>query len=330
MTILNLSFNQQKSHLCCSTAEGFIIYKLAPNIEKKIYYEMDGGVGIMKMLNKTNLSVMVGGGDAPFSPKDTVVLWDDYKKASVIRIELKEPVRNVLITNDKIIAVLEKKICVFDINGNIINTKPTYFNEKGICVINNNDELPIIATLGENKGEIATWRLKSDTYKTIKAHYNNITALSINDEGTLVATASEMGTNVHIFSTESGQELYKFRRGTSTAIIHDIAFNNGSSHIACCSSNGTVHFYELYKDADTSKNIKSKLASLTPYLPEYFSSQWSFSQVKIDTTSKTVCGFDENNTLHVAGYDGKYYKITAKDGEKYDQVKESNLYPNQK
>jgi len=330
MVILNLSFNQQKSHLCCSTTEGFIIYKLSPNIEKRIYESMDGGIGLMKMLNRTNISSMVGGGEVPFSPKDTIILWDDEKKSIVIKIELKETIRNILITNDKIIAVLEKKICVFDINGNLINTKPTYYNEKGLCVISNNDEIPVIVTLGENKGEIATWRIKSDTYKTIKSHYNNIIALTINNEGTMVATASEMGTNVHIYSTETCQELYKFRRGTSTAIIHDITFNNTSTLLACVSSNGTVHVYELYKDVDNNKNKKSTLSSIKTYLPEYFSSQWSFSQVKIDNNTKTICGFDESNILHVAAYDGKYYRISSNDGEKFDQIKESNLYPNQK
>ena len=93
MNILHLSFNQSTTHLCCSTNKGFIIYKLSPSVEKRIFTELHKGVGVMKMLNSTNLSVMVGGGENPFRTTDTVVVWDDHKKSSILEIEVKDTIK---------------------------------------------------------------------------------------------------------------------------------------------------------------------------------------------------------------------------------------------
>src|SRR6267378_3793083 len=107
MSINHLSFNNLITNLTCSTNEGYIVYSIDPNLEKRLYVKLNGGVGVMKMFNKTNIFLLVGGGPHPFKSKDTLVLWDQIKERSLIEIDMKEQIKNTLITKDKLITVLE-------------------------------------------------------------------------------------------------------------------------------------------------------------------------------------------------------------------------------
>jgi autophagy-related protein 18 len=329
MSILNLAFNQQVSHLCGGIEDGYVIYELNPQIEKKIYNDKKGGVGYMKMLNKSNISAIVGGGENPFESPTSISLWDDLKQRESIKIDMVEPVTNVLIDKTKeelLVAILEKRVCMFDFNGKILNTKTTYCNTKGIGTMNYGSDKTVFVTLGTKKGEIALWKTNSDDYKTIEAHASNIDAVAINSQGTMVATASETGTLIKVFSVETGAKLFEFRRGSLTTKIYDLCFDKESNLLACCSANGTVHIFELCNDVEKTKNTTSVLSGVGDYV-SYFGSQWGFKQIPLNNTSKMICGFDENGVLHVATYDGKYYRIS---GNKYGTVTESELYTNAK
>jgi WD40 repeat protein len=319
-------------HLSVCTNNGFFIFGLKPKIEKKLFQPQDGSVGIMNILLDTNIYLLVGGGEKPFRSKDTIILWDQKQKANIVEIDLREPIKNALIsTSKRMIVVLRKKICVFNFDGDLIHAKETYNNEMGVCAVNNsNDDKLIVATLGLKKGEVSIWRVYNDSYKIISAHSNNIEAIALNRDGSCVATASEVGTLIKIFSTESGKQLYEFRRGTSSAKIHSICFDTDTSLLACCSANGTVHIFELYRDEKESKNTKSSIAEYISkdYLPTYLGSEWGYKQIPLDVNEqKMICGFDDQNNLHITSMDGKYFRISGKDNA-FDKIEKNNLYTN--
>ena len=329
MGIQNLSFNQRGTSLVCCTETGFIIYELMPNIERRVFTDMKGSVGLMKLLNRTNICVVVGGGANAFEHNDIMILWDDQKKSRLIEIKFKDPIKNGLISKDKIIVVLEKSVCVFNFEGNLIDKKNTYCNPNGLCVMNNDENRPIIASVGSKKGEVSIWKLNQDSYSTIQAHNteHNIEAITITKDGSKIATASESGTLIKVFSTESTDLLYEFRRGSTTAKIHDLAFSWDNKYLACCSGNGTVHIFELFDKSSDTINTKSRLLGWVSesYLPSYFGSLWSFQQHWLSTTAKMICTFDEQGVLHVATFEGKYYKIY---GSKYENIKSDELHHN--
>lgn len=324
MSILNLSYNQLGSHLVVGTDNGYIVYSLTPNIEKKMHVEKEGGVGLVKMLYRTNCLLLVGGGVNPFAPVTKVILWDDYRKSNIIEFDLKKPIRNAFIDNDNIIViVLQKEIFLFKFEGSLISTRSTYSNDNGLCNITvDNSNKATIVTLGMKKGEVAIWRPHQDSCKCIQAHSSNIEAIAINKDATMIATGSEIGTIIRVFNTETCKQIYEFRRGTKSAKIYNITFNKDSTILACCSSNGTIHIFELYKDINTTKNTSSSLVGLKDYV-SYFGSQWGFKQIYIDSTAKMICSFDENNVLHISCIDGKYYRIS---GPNFDVIKQSNLH----
>ncbi len=330
MSILSLAFNSDATLLSCGTEGGFIIYKLAPNLQKHIFTNLDGGVGMMKVLNRSNISLLVGGGDNPFEEESTVVLWNAETKKSVMAIGFREKIRNVFVSvQQKIIVVLEKKICVFNFQGIDVGSNDTFSNPTGVCDMVEPNETSIIATLGLKKGEIALWNLKTNAYKTIEAHNNSIDAIALSRDGSLVATASESGTNIHVYSTGNSDLLYKFKRGTFTARIHDLAISDDLKYLACCSENGTAHFFELTNKTD-SKNTKSALATVSSILPDtlgakYFDSVWAFQSVDLNNTSRMMCTFDTNNALHIATHDGDYFRIR---GKEFTDMKRSKLQTN--
>src|SRR3990172_6500027 len=218
MSINHLSFNNLITNITCSTNDGYIIYSIEPNLEKRLYAKLNGGVGVMKMFNKTNIFLLVGGGSQPYKSKDTLVLWDQIKERSLIEIDMKEPIKNALIIKDKLIAVLEEKVCLFDWAGSLLSSKTTYTNEKGLCFVNTH--LDTIVTLGTLKGQIAIWKYKSDTYKTIDAHLTNIEVVAMSNNGKYIATASEKGTLIRVFDVEKLSKEHEFRRGAQSANIY--------------------------------------------------------------------------------------------------------------
>jgi len=328
MSILDLQFNSDVTCLAAGHNTGFTVYSLKPSFEKFLASPMNGGIGKARLLRSTNIIGLVGGGEEPFWAKDTVVIWNQHKKQIAVKIELHEPVKSLFVTNKKIIIVLEGRVCIAALNnGEVKFMRETYTNENGICKFSYVNDSLVVATLGTNKGEVAVWKLNSDKHSSIQAHENNISAIGLNHDGSLVATASESGTNVHVYNTESGTLLYKLRRGTTSAEIYDICFDTNSKQLACISNRGTVHIWDLPQTKEDSGNTKSMFSSLSGYvpLPEYFDSSWSRNQIPIGDTSKAVCAFDKEDILHVGTYEGNYFRITPNDGV-YQALKRVPLY----
>jgi WD40 repeat protein len=151
----------------------------------------------------------------------------------------------------------------------------------------------------------------------ISAHDSSIAYLALNNDGTLVATASDKGTLIRIFKADDGDFLQEVRRGKEKAEIFSVSFDINSKYIACSSDRGTIHVFSLatsnkkYKEKQSEdisieeekveeapknqKSIWDKMTKIIP-LPKYFKSEWSFSQFRIQD-SKAICAFGVNNSI---------------------------------
>ncbi|PVU89631.1 hypothetical protein BB561_005254 [Smittium simulii] len=155
--------------------------------------------------------------------------------------------------------------------------------------------------------------LKPAKINIVVAHATALSALAISNDGAYVASASEKGTLIRVFSTEDGMLLYELRRGVDRANIFSIAFSSDSSRICVSSDKGTVHIFNLdanytnqqsaantssnetvFSAQNTRGNKQSSLSFIKGLLPKYFSSEWSFSHFRVQGEFKCISGFSPN------------------------------------
>ena len=160
---------------------------------------------------------------------------------------------------NRLFVVCENKIFVFTFptfeNIDIIDT---FQNPKGVIAISANTEETIIAYPDKSKGyvRIKSYSSQKPDTSLLNAHESQIACLSINKEGTLLATASDKGTLLRLFKIDDGTLVQELRRGTENATIYSIAFDPQSKFLACTSDRGTIHIFTL---AIANKNIKEAL-----------------------------------------------------------------------
>jgi autophagy-related protein 18 len=77
----------------------------------------------------------------------------------------------------------------------------------------------------------------------ISAHKTPIALLSLSPRGDLLATASDKGTVIRVFSVPQGEKLFQFRRGSYPARITSMAFSASGEYLVVGSDTETVHVF---------------------------------------------------------------------------------------
>ena len=320
---------------------------------------LDGGIRIVEMLYRSNIIALVGGGVLPTYMSSKLMIWDDNKTKIISEFKFTTQVKNVKLRQERIFVVLEQKIFVFDFKTfQQVDTIDTSDNPNGIFALNTDPTITIIAypaDMGTTTDEVVGY-VKVKSYETninalIRAHQSKIGCLTLNHNGTLLATASEKGTIIRIFETSSGVFLQDVRRGSDKTIIHHMCFSRNSLLLAATSNKGTVHIWSVKEskdkllqsnnnnsnsNSDNNNNVPQNKVSMFKGLPYFisggfFKSEWSFAQVRIDdTTTKAICCFTEEdncNYIVIVTQGGWYYKarIDMVNGGKCLIVKKESL-----
>lgn len=87
--------------------------------------------------------------------------------------------------------------------------------------------------------------LKLEAINVVEAHRSPLSCITVNNAGTLLATASDKGTIIRVFSIPSARKLYQFRRGSIPSRIYSMSFNATSSLLCVSSATDTVHVFKL-------------------------------------------------------------------------------------
>lgn len=198
------------------------------------------------MLYRCNILALVGGGKNPKYAPNKVILWDDHQTKVISELRFTSYVKSVKLKKNKLIVVCEQKIYVFNfVDFQNIDTIDTYDNPKGIVAVSPDAKVTVLAYPDKTKGWVRVKSYDKSITSLISAHESTIAFLALNNEGTLLATASDKGTLIRIFNSEDGTFLQEVRRGAEKAEIYSIVFNPTSTLIACSSDRGTIHVFSL-------------------------------------------------------------------------------------
>jgi autophagy-related protein 18 len=93
----------------------------------------------------------------------------------------------------------------------------------------------------------------------IRAHDSPVRIMAFNPEGTMLATTSDKGTVIRVFSLPTGKKLFTFRRGSYPAMVNSLSFNSTSSLLCLSSSDSsTIHVFALTPENSEEQREKQK------------------------------------------------------------------------
>jgi autophagy-related protein 18 len=96
----------------------------------------------------------------------------------------------------------------------------------------------------QHTGEVLIFdTLSLSPINIIPAHKTPIAMVSLSPKGDILATASDKGTVIRVFSVPSGDKLFQFRRGSYPARITSMAFNHTGEYLVVGSDTETVHLF---------------------------------------------------------------------------------------
>uniref|UniRef100_A0A8C4QVX6 WD repeat domain 45 n=1 Tax=Eptatretus burgeri TaxID=7764 RepID=A0A8C4QVX6_EPTBU len=298
---------------CCAMETGVRIYNVEPLMEKAhLDLEQVGSVEHVEMMHRSNLLALVGGGYAPKFADNSALVWDaarkgkDTKDKLVLDFTFTSPVLAVRMRHDKIIIAIRCRIYVFTFPNNPqkIFEFDTRENPKGELDLCPSLEKPLLVFPGHKCGSLQLVDLSntkpgtSSSPFTINAHQGEIACISINQQGSIVASASSK------ILTSGSRFCFSF---------DSINFSHDSSFLCVSSDKGTVHIFAL---KDTRLNRTSTLArvgKVGPVIGQYVDSQWSLASFTVPAECACVCAFNRStskmvNSVVAVCVDGTFHK----------------------
>ncbi|KAG0145320.1 hypothetical protein CROQUDRAFT_45983 [Cronartium quercuum f. sp. fusiforme G11] len=265
-SLLCVNFNQDYTCISVGTRSGYAIHNCDPF--GRVYAKGDGAVGIVEMLFCTSLVALVGTGDRPSPSTRKLQIVNTKRQSTICELTFPTAVLAVKLNRRRLVVVLEEQIYLYDIsNMKLLQTLDTSPNPGGICALAPSSEssylafpspLPSPSTPFSNApptpasstsvstGDVYLYdALSSSVTNVIQAHKAPLAIISFNSTGTLMATASDKGTVIRVFSVPNGEKVFQFRRGSYSARIFSISFNAVSSLLAVSSDTDTVHIFKL-------------------------------------------------------------------------------------
>jgi autophagy-related protein 18 len=145
-------------------------------------------------------------------------------------------------------------------------------NKNGICALAADSDHCYLAYPGSaTVGEVQIFDAVNLHAKTmIPAHDSPLAAIAFSSTGAEIATASEKGTVIRVFSVSiginmtnsnvtfeciafqvnDGSKLFEFRRGVKRCVsIASLTFSTCSKYLCCSSNTETVHIFKLERQA---------------------------------------------------------------------------------
>ena len=228
-TVNYMSVSQTQKYFAVGTEIGFEIMQNDSNMSKgtlkKKTVTFNSSVAMIEMMYKSNFIALV-----MEDALDKVIIWDDYEERTRTEVSFHSEVRNIKLSKEHLVVVLDEKVFVFNFDTlKCIDQIETIDNPKGIVAMSQGEKPVnrVVICPHEYKGmlKVHIFVMDKSINNTVTAHESEIGALTVNADGTLMASASIKGTVIRILSVEGGEQLQELRRGSSKADINSLIFH---------------------------------------------------------------------------------------------------------
>ncbi|KAH6906012.1 WD40 repeat-like protein [Coprinopsis sp. MPI-PUGE-AT-0042] len=284
-SMLFANFNQDFSCISIGTKRGYSITNCDPF--GRVYTMNDGARGIVEMLFCTSLIALVGAADHAQSSPRKLQIVNTKRQSMICELLFPSSILAVKMNRKTLVIVLETEIYIYDIsNMRLLHVIETTSNPDAICALSPSADNSYLAypspvpsssanptaaggpspptPSGSQSGDVLLFSTRSLTVSNvIQAHKSPLSFLALNSTGTLLATSSDKGTVIRVWSVPGAEKLYQFRRGTREAKICSINFNLVSSLVCVSSMSGTVHIFKLGKQGSGGGAASSSSKALT-------------------------------------------------------------------
>jgi hypothetical protein len=313
--VLSVSLNAECTHFSVALENGFRVFcaktceqklargcdvQIAPVLEANMHAEVGGGIGCAEMVGTTNYIALVGGGKQPKFPQNKVCvedsgwlltneadfvyevqIWNDTTKVVATAMEFNTPVQRVRISQTHLVVVQLNKVGIYKMKVPPVKLTEyeTANNPYGLCELGKS----IVAFPGRTIGQVKLFDVTTGNVSIIPAHEGPLRAIALSRKGDIVATASEQGTIIRLWSFPSCTKITEFRRGVDQAAVFSLAFSPNGTTLAITSDKSTLHIFDINSTQTTDlKQHKYGIFSKIPLLPRQFSDNYATASVKFE------------------------------------------------
>ncbi|KNZ77014.1 Autophagy-related protein 18, partial [Termitomyces sp. J132] len=239
--MLFANFNQDFSCVSVGTRKGYSITNCDPF--GRVFTMNDGARGIVEMLFCTSLIALVGAADQPQSSPRKLQIVNTKRQSMICELLFPSSILAVKLNRKTLVIVLEVEIYIYDIsNMRLLHVIETTKNPDAICALSPSAD---------------------NSYLAYPSPVPSPTP-PLNSTGTLLATSSDKGTVIRVWSVPGAEKLYQFRRGTRETRIYSMSFNVVGTLLAVSSAHDTVHIFKLGGQRAAGQSVDSRDSSQGP------------------------------------------------------------------
>ncbi|XP_074511168.1 WD repeat domain phosphoinositide-interacting protein 1 isoform X3 [Sebastes fasciatus] len=274
------SFNQDSTSLALGTKTGYKLFSLTMVDKLDCIHESaeTPDVYIVERLFSSSLVVVVS-----TAMPQRMNIYHFKKGTEICNYSYPNNILAVKLNRQRLVVCLEESIYIHNIKDmkllkTLLNTPS---NPSGLCALSINHSNSYLAYPGSATiGEIIVYDANNlNTLTMIPAHDSPLAALTFNASATKLASASERGTVIRVFSIPEGLRLFEFRRGMKRYVnISSLSFSPDGQFLCASSNTETVHIFKLEQLGPSGGD---EAATWTAYVGKMFSAASSYLPAQV-------------------------------------------------
>ncbi|XP_065349865.1 WD repeat domain phosphoinositide-interacting protein 2-like [Cloeon dipterum] len=243
----------------------------------------------LERLNTSNLLAIV----RVSNPKQVDLFEITREDEPLYSFEFETVVLDVKLNSKIMVICLEESIVIQPMENLRKQYKITdlWQNYNGVCALGK-----YLAYPSSSYGELHLFDIDEQTVnRKISVPDGPLVVIEFSSKGDYLATASEKGTLIWVYETNSGEMLWQFRRGAMRcASVYSLSFSQDNKFLCCSSNTETVHVFQLQPhpsggDSETNAEV-GWLSWASSFLPSFYPEDRSFAMARLLTKcDRTTC-----------------------------------------